>query len=56
MILVPFFKRNEVNLFNSKVSSAWTVFETKDNIYKSKNNFLDEFIRNSEDEIRKRKQ
>ena len=56
MILVPFFKKKDVSLFNNKASSSWTIFESKDKIYNPKNNFLDDFINKSEDEIRKRKQ
>lgn len=56
MILIPFFKKKDVRLFNNKLSSSWTIFESKDKIYNPKNNFLDDFINKSEDEIRKRKQ
>jgi hypothetical protein len=59
MILIPFFKKSNVRLFQNKVSNSW-VSETSFNLKKEKNNlqknpFLESFIEKSEREIKKRK-
>ena len=55
MILIPFFKKKETKLFNHKASPAWTVFSDKDNMKNSGKNFLQDFIKKSENEIKRRK-
>ena len=55
MILIPFFKKKETKLFNNKANSAWTVFQSKDNMINRDKNFLQDFINKSEKEIKKRK-
>ena len=55
MILIPFFKKKETKLFNNKTNSAWTVFQSKDNMINRDKNFLQDFINKSEKEIKNRK-
>ncbi len=55
MILIPFFKKKEIKLFNNKTNSAWTVFQSKDNMINRDKNFLQDFINKSEKEIKNRK-
>ena len=55
MILIPFFKKKETKLFNNKANSAWTVFQSKDNMINRDKNFLQDFINKSEKEIKNRK-
>ena len=55
MILIPFFKKKETKLFSHKASPAWTVFSDKDNMKNSGKNFLQDFIKKSENEIKRRK-
>lgn len=59
MILIPFFKKTNVRLLQDKNSLAWETesgFNFRQNKPKLKNNdFLDKFINESEDEVRRRK-
>jgi|TARA_B100001094_G_C18175582_1_gene797689 membrane associated rhomboid family serine protease len=59
MILIPFFKKSNVRLFQNKVSKSWGS-ETSFNLRQGRNNlkkttFLESFIEKSEREIKKRK-
>ena len=59
MILIPFFKKSNVRLFQNKVSNSW-VSETSFNLRQGRNNlkkttFMESFIEKSEREIKKRK-
>ncbi|MFL2760990.1 MAG: rhomboid family intramembrane serine protease [Gammaproteobacteria bacterium] len=59
MILIPFFKKTNVRLLQDKNSLAWETesgFNFRQKKSKLKNNdFLDKFINESEDEVRRRK-
>ena len=59
MILIPFFKKTNVRLLQNKNSLAWEMvsglnFRQKEPKIKN-NDFLDKFINESEDEVRRRK-
>ena len=57
IVLIPFFKNKNVQLFHEKNTSSWQVFERGSNEFnfKKKNDVVIDFIKKSEESINRRK-